>query len=221
MHVVLWFLVMILVTSEPVSAGAWLREKGTGFLSVSTTARQAHDTVGYETSIYSEYGLTQNMTIGVDLNQNQHFFGHTLVFARFPLARTPGKNRFALELGLGGSSDSTGWSAMQKVTLSFGRGFDSRFGPGWMSLDLATELRDTAPKQIMKFDATVGLSGARRLQPMLQIETSKIDGKPLFWSVTPSLRYRDKGDRTWLFGIEHKEADKRFLGAKIGLWKAF
>ena len=94
-------LILNLMVSASAEAGAWLREKGDGFYSVSNTFRSFSDRMGQENGLYLEYGLTPKLTFGFDLNQGDSNSGHGAVFVRFPLGKAPGKNRFAMELALG------------------------------------------------------------------------------------------------------------------------
>jgi hypothetical protein len=218
---ILTALIICLTMATPARCGAWLREKDSGFSAVSATLRQRDQSYEYETSAYGEYGLLPNLTIGFDLNQTPGLTGHALVFARLPLAYDPDRGRIAFELGLGAQQFFGRWSPMQKFTLSYGGKITGRLGPGWLSIDLATELRSETPGAIYKLDATLGFNGPQLVQPLVTIETLKTTQAPLFWSVTPSLRITGQKDLSWLIGLEYRAAQARTTGLKISIWRSF
>ena len=110
---------------------------------------------------------------------------------------------------------------MHKLTLSYGRPFDSAWGSGWLAIDSAYENRGTSLEPILKLDATVGLTVDERPRPMLQIETAKISGQRLFYSITPSLQIPLSRDSQLVIGVQHRRAVQRSLGLKVGVWHRF
>ncbi|MEM9550361.1 MAG: hypothetical protein AAGA05_04245 [Pseudomonadota bacterium] len=207
------------------SAGAWLRDKGSGFLAFSTTARESAEIemrmVDYETSVYAEYGVLPKLTLGFDGNVNGDLAGHALIFARLPLADNALGGRFAFELGLGASTYLGETARLLKLALSYGRGFSGP-GGGWLAIDAAFENRRLTGQDFWKLDATLGLPSQRKTRPLLQVETTTDPDGATYWSVIPSLLF-DRGDgQTWLLGIESKHAPGLdTLGIKLGIWKSF
>jgi len=127
----------------------------------------------------------------------------------------------ATELALGGAHYHNNWKTMHKLTLSYGRAFDSAWGPGWLAIDGAYEKRGTSLEPILKLDATVGLSDDKHLRPMLQIETAKISGQPLFYTITPSLKIPLPRNAQLLIGVQHRMTTQRSLGLKVAVWHRF
>ncbi len=214
-----------LVLATPAAAGAWLRDKGEGFLSLSGTARAGAAGVGtFETGLYVDFGLFRRLTLGLDVDQTPDGSGHALVFARLPLGPTTGRRRMALELGLGAHHAGGQWAGMGKATLSWGLGFAGP-GGGWLALDSAVEMRaattTTPGRAIYKLDASLGLPSQRRIRPMLKIETAQVEGAGLYWSVIPSLIIPDRDGRRWVVGLEARSGSPRTLGLKLSLWKRF
>ena len=214
-------LMLFLMASTSVEAGAWLREKGSGFFSVSGTIRSFSDRMGQENGLYLEYGLTPRLTAGIDINQGDSNSGHGAVFVRFPLGKVQGQNRFAVEFAVGAHYQGLTVAPMHKVTLAYGRSLETPLGPGWLAIDLAAEQRRGNPGTTAKLDATLGFSGEKKLQPMLQLETSRAPSGALNWAVTPSLRLARKNSVTWVFGVERKFAGKHSIGLKFAIWKRF
>jgi len=214
-------LIFCVNAAQPARAGAWLREKGAGFLSLTTTLRNIDGAWQIENGFYLEYGFAPRLTLGVDYNDIPGLAGHALVFARLPFGPPERRTKIALELGVGGHQWQGQWGKMLKSTLSVGRGFSSSWGDGWVNIDAAVELRDLFPEPAFKLDAAIGLSAGRRVRPILQIESNYISGSPLIWSVTPGVLIDGAKNTTWQIGVERKTASQSSLGLKIGLWRQF
>ncbi|MFC3612320.1 hypothetical protein ACFORG_00985 [Lutimaribacter marinistellae] len=219
----MWRILMVLVLAcqamGPASAGAWMREHGTGFTAATATLRQPRDRFEYESAVYTEWGLSPRVTLGFDVNENAGLAGHVLVFARYPLWDLGRHGRFATEIGIGAWHWQSDWAPMHKFTLSYGRGLTTGWGNGWLAVDGALEYRSGEP--IRKLDMTVGLSTPRRIDPMLSLETSYARGQ-MAWTLTPGLTIDRKKDRgTWVIGLERKSALPDQFGFKLGLWKTF
>ncbi len=212
---------LFLALCGPVWAGAWLRERGTGFTAVSVTAFDETDEgYKYKTSLYSEWGLRENLTIGLDAEEHQDLYGHALIFARIPVADFGSAGRLAAEFGVGAHHRKLSTWALYKATLSYGKGIQTGLGAGWVAVDTALEYR-THEALIRKLDLTLGLSSGRRLDPLLQLETSYVPGRPWYWSARPSLMYRPKsGKTTWVLGVERNSA-RDTTGFKLALWRSY
>ncbi|MEX0318727.1 MAG: hypothetical protein AB3N21_12285 [Ruegeria sp.] len=214
-------IILALMATGPACAGAWLREKGTGFVAATTTVHRLEKyAYEYKSSLYLEWGAFERVTLGLDVNEHQGLSGHALLFARLPIHDFGKAGRFAAELGAGAYHWQTTWAPMYKATLSYGKGLNTGWGNGWIAVDTALEYRTDQPL-IRKLDLTTGLSSGRLLDPLLQVETTYIPGKPFYWSVTPSLIYRPKLLKsTWVLGIE-QNALKSQPGLKVALWRDF
>lgn len=214
-------LVVLLAVARPVCAGAWLRETGRTFLSVSGTLRDT--TVGpeQELGLYAEYGFAPRLTLGLDVNDRSGVAGHALVFARTPLLRGHRRWRLAAELAAGGHHWQADWYGMLRATLSLGRGFDTPLGAGWANLDAAVERRYGFARPAYKLDLTVGLSQGQGLRPLMQVETTHVPGQGRYWTVTPSVQIDSGRDTTWLIGVERKSPPQDSYGLKLSLWRRF
>lgn len=213
-----------LLLAAPAAAGAWLEQRATGFAAASATYRHAQGQHSSELGYYGAYGLTPRLTLGVDLNRSTGRSGHALVFARLPLLGE-GANRLAAELALGGNQRAGQWLMMQRLTLSYGRGFQTGAGRGgWLAVDAGYELRSAGVESNWKLDATLGLNPATassRTAPMLQLEVSKPVGGRQTLSLIPSLRVQLPGKRELVVGLEHRSGGQRSLGLRLGLWQRF
>lgn len=221
-----------LLLAAPAAAGAWLEQPGKGFAAASATYRHAQGSgraagqaaQSSELAYYGAYGLSQRLTLGVDLNRSANRSGHALMFARLPVL-PKGQTRLAAELALGVNQRAGPWLPMQRMTLSFGRGFQTVGGrSGWLAVDVGYEHRSSGAEVIWKLDATFGLNPAetgQRPAPMLQVETSKPEGGRLTVSLIPSLRLKLHPERELIVGLEHRSGGQRSLGLRLGLWQRF
>lgn len=218
---ILAIILLSLCVALPANAGAWLRDKGTGFLSLTGTLFGSADTFNYKSAVYGEWGLSPKITVGFDLNDRPGLTGHALVFARVPLLDLGKKGRLSLEFGGGGHHYVNQWHPMYKTGLSYGRDLSTQWGPGWVAVDMAVEHRLGSGDPFYKLDATIGLSANRRFNPMLQIESSYFSNSQIYWAITPSVVIKGQNQTRWIFGIEHRSAYPKGYGLKVALWREF
>lgn len=214
-------MVALLILPPSVRAGAWLREPGTTFAALTLTLYKSELVRPLQTTFYAETGVRNWLTLGLDIHSRPYELGHALAFARLPLLTTDRFGRFALELGAGTHHRFEQTNGIYRATLSYGLGFDTRIGPGWLAVDLAQEHRSGPDLTISKLDLTTGLSSDRLLNPLLQIESSYSQTGDLYWSAAPSLILRGKNGTRWQLGIERRSAFPRATGVKLGLWRTF
>lgn len=217
---ILSFLIALCFT-QPVLAGAWLRQEGQAFTAFSVTAYQSDEgALEYKSSLYAEWGLLDWMTVGLDANNNQVLDGHAVLFGRFPLAVHEKAGRVSIDLGVGFHHRSADWRPMYKTTLSYGNSLPTKLGNVWLAIDAGLEIR-TGENRVRKLDLTSGISSSRRLDPLLQIETYRIHDQPSYWSVTPSLMIRSPSIKTrWIMGVQKNSLAQR-VGLKLALWRDF
>ncbi|MGR3761893.1 hypothetical protein ACUXV3_17440 [Roseobacteraceae bacterium NS-SX3] len=223
-----WLLILAcgLLGARTAAAGAWVQERGQGSAAATATVRKGEDGMEQELGFYGDYGLSGRLTLGVDLNARTGIApyvpgtgsGHALLFLRLPLLDRGG-HHIAAETGLGASKSQDRWQPMQRLTLSYGRGFGGGRLQGWLALDASWERRGSAG--LWKLDGTLGFNRPGRPAPMLQVETTHTSGAPLSYAVTPALRWPLKGRRELITGVEYRRADSRSLGLEIGLWHRF
>ncbi len=211
----------LMTLAGPVFAGAWLREQNTGFVAAAITGFRTEDgSYEYKSSLYAEWGLRPGLTIGLDAEEHQHLYGHALIFARTPVADLGRKGRFAAEFGVGAHHRQKSAWALYKATVSYGNGFESGWGNGWIAIDAALEYR-THDALFRKLDLTAGLSSQRWINPLLQLESTYTPGRPVYWSARPSVMIRRKGgSTTWVVGAE-RNAFQSNVGIKFALWRDF
>ena len=217
-------LAVYLACISPAAAGAWLREKGAGFMAAGVVVRDMDPYPGYETKIYTEYGLRKWLTIGFDINENtapRGSVGHAVAFLRLPILGGDSQTRVSFELGAGVHHIDLFRDRMAKATLAVGRGFSSPWGHGWFDLQAAYEDRKGIELPVYKFDGTIGLSADRTWNPLLAFESYYIEDEEVRWTLTPAVSLKTKRGGTWILGLERKRAFEDTLGFRLELWRNF
>lgn len=210
----------LLICAPVAQAGAWLEPDGGGFLSSSLRARPT----GGEIGTYAAYGVTPNLTFGIDINRSEDAgfpAAHALVFARLPLRQRDEGWQLALELGAGVARTGAEWAGMQRVTLSAGRGLDWSAGGGWVSVDLSREWRQGGAQRAWKLDGTLGVHRAQGPAPMIQLELYQPDDGEMIQKLLPALRWQLSESRDLVAGLEWRSFGDARLGLKLELWHRF
>ncbi|SFU20962.1 hypothetical protein [Sedimentitalea nanhaiensis] len=214
-------LLLCAVLAPPALAGAWLREHKTAFIAIGATVRGNRETLpDLENKFYAEYGLVPRLTLGLDYNDTRGKSGHALLFVRLPLGRTDRRMRYGIEIGAGMHRWQQEWASMYKIALAAGRGFESRWGNGWMGLDAAYEQRAGLSDPTFKLDTVIGMSSGWRVRPLIKLETAYVPGQPLGWSFTPGIMF-DVRNSTWVLGVERRSTNLETIGLTFGLWRNF
>lgn len=208
--------------SAPLSAGAWMRDKGTGFYSITTKLAANLETTQ---SGYLEYGMTDHLTLGASIDmtmQNGYVLrgtGH--VFVRKPLEWTRGKGVWAYEMGLGARIDQTGQIPIAKTSLHFGRGIKLMSKPGWVTVDTGIEWDLGAKDHVAKFDVTVGLNLSARSKAMVQLYSNFTQNETTL-TLAPSYIFTPKDKKiSYVIGFEAQSDSSDNLGIKLGVWQTF
>ena len=221
-HFLLYCLAFMNVLPAAAQAGAWLRETGTGFVSLSFGVTQFSETTN---AFYLEYGLTDGMTVGLDISaftnsQNvRNGFGN--LFIRRKLGSDTGAHRFAYEVGLGGLWGNERQLPTIKTGVSWGYGFNQNDKPGWVNLDAAYIYETEMGQHIAKLDGTLGLELTDFTTGLLEFTLSE-QNDDAYGAVMPALLFRPKG-RSFNVKvgaeIPYKETENSAL--KLGLWHRF
>ncbi|WP_323784845.1 hypothetical protein [Thalassovita sp.] len=198
-------------------AGAWLREQGTGFFSSSVYLIDPNSGGNHYAGLYLEYGVAPRLTLGLDLGRGVSGNTKTIGFLKFPIGSTQGPHHVALDLGFGEIAGNPTF----RPGLSYGRGFSSRFGDGWISLETAIELNLRDETSDFKADLTFGLNRDDRHKIMLQLQSGKAVGDPPFLRLVPSVT-RAIGNG-WLLelGVTQEVIGGTASGLKFSLWRDF
>ncbi len=214
--------VLILSTAPPLTAGAWLREKGATFTSLSFTTNWYYET-GQTT--FFEYGLRDDITIGVDIAMGLDRFGVQsgtgTAFVRRPLRWGDSANVWAYEIGAGASWSGERITPHLKTGLSWGRGLTLRDMAGWTAVDTSIKWDLGNGAHVAKVDGTLGFNFTENTTGMLQIYLMR-DFNGSTGTLAPSVVYRPGESKFRIqVGVETPFGRARDTAIKLGLWREF
>lgn len=214
-------LFILLMSGPPATAGAWPREKGSGFVSSAIRLAWPKDALRgkadakstqYQT-FYMEYGLSESLTIGVDLGRSVSGQDKTVLFFKIPLRQAETGPKISAQLGFGRISGNT----VIRPGLSLGWGHEN----GWLSFDAVSEIDVNKGQADQKIDMTWGRNLNKGHKLILQLQTGDPAADPPFARFAPSyvipLNKSIKIEAGTSFGIFGDET----AGIKIGVWASF
>jgi len=206
--------------SAPVSAGAWAREKGHGFVS-STSRIAARDSDGpysiYSTT-YLELGLGHDLTLGLDIGHGVSGTSKAVLFMRHPLGELFPGHLFAAEIGVGRIAGEP----VLRPGLSYGHGFTTKRGQGgWLAIENFAEFGFATQRVDFKADFTLGLNHGDRFKSIFQMQTGVSHGDPVFARFAPSLVMRMGRVTHVELGLTAGLVGDDQYGVKLGFWRDF
>ncbi|MEP3636600.1 MAG: hypothetical protein ABJN14_04985 [Paracoccaceae bacterium] len=210
---------MAIALSSSAIAGPWLREEGKGFLSSSS---EFHISTDVESSIYAEYGISPNITIGGKIDIEMSPFGigdqEVLAFVRLPIGPRDKRWLAAYDLGLGYRRGVDANDTIAYLGFTIGRGF-SRWGKnGWLVFDASTEQPLGPSNPLYKIDSTVGLSFHEHWKGMFQVFLAASEDDTDI-TLAPSLIWSPKKAKSsYQIGLEWQEGR---VSARLSLWRDF
>ncbi|WP_322866347.1 hypothetical protein U5922_009140 [Aquicoccus sp. G2-2] len=220
-------LAFTLICPQPGMAGAWPRTKGDGFLASASriTATTQDGPYGVYSTAYFEYGIGRDYTAGADFGRGISGKTKSILFLRAAPFGLQGGHLFALEIGVG----EIAGAATLRPGLSYGHGFSGASGiigalsngSGWASVETYAEINLTNGRTDFKADFTLGLNHGARLKSIVQLQTGKSRGDPLFMRLAPSIVIKAGKLGQIELGATADIAGGHQLGLKLGLWQDF
>jgi hypothetical protein len=210
--------VLLFWLASDATAGAWLREKGAVFLSLSGQVKEP-DEYGFlrqDYSLYAEYGLADRLTIGVDAGHDMLRMSKAFVFARIPLRRAEHAVKLAAELGAG---ETDGGTAL-RPGLSIGRGITLWGLGGWLNADGRAVLAGGGA-MTLESDLTFGLSVTDRAKVILQLQLGQPDLGDAYATFAPSFVYETRPGAHLEIGLTQPLTGGELRGVTLGLWRSF
>ena len=197
-------------------AGPWPMREGEGQLHLTLEARASSGSDLYAT-LYSEFGIGGERTLGLDLGQSDDHFDKAIVFLRKPFGPRGGDTVMAYEIGVG----AVDGQAALRPGVSVGKGFTIGARPGWVALDARGAIYDGAAKGVIETDLTLGAETARGDKWMVQLQMAAPSGSSPYVKIAPSYAFRQGQGRHLLLGATAGLVNDS--GAKItfGLWQKF
>lgn len=215
-------LAMCCGVGQAADAGAWLREKQTGFASLSFGVTETEDATG---TFFLEYGLSEKTTIGVDISafraNSSAVNGFGNLFVRRSIGPTDRTSKWAYEVGIGGYFDEDKTLPAVKTTVSWGRGFQMRDRPGWVNIDATYILEPELKSDETKLDATAGYAFGGITTGILEVTYSNRNNNS-FGAVEPSLLFSPKQTAFQIkLGAQFPIDEDDSKSLKLGIWRSF
>ena len=219
-------LLCALISAGQAAAGAWPREAGHAFIDLSADAARA--------KLYAEYGLKGDFTVGIEVTHPKgRRLPDVVQFVHHPIHRFANgailsggvayEVRETIAAGRMPELKGVAESAV-RVGLFFGKGFSSRFGDGWMTLDGQVERVVTTDwlgqPYAFKLDATIGVKPVDRLIVFVQAQTYRRDPDPMSLRLEPAAALKF-GRAQLVVSPSVALTGKRDPRVKLGLWPDF
>ncbi len=215
-------LLMCVFLASAAHAGAWMREKGTSFTSLSFTANYFLETTN---TSYLEFGWRDDLTIGADIgyatNSQGVQTGYGTLFIRRPLGPNEGQNKWAYELGIGAAWIGDVVLPHLKTGVSWGRGLQIKELNGWMAVDASMTWDVSYGMHLAKIDSTIGVNFTEITTGMVELYLANLNSKT-YATVAPSLVFKPrKGKYRFQVGAESPLGHFADTALKLGLWREF
>lgn len=205
----------VLLTGEA-HAGAWPRTDGEAFLSFSGEF-PASGTDGIFTTFYAEYGLTDQLTLGIDVGLEGQDIYKAVGFARLPINRPDARIKLAFELGVGLAEDNP----VLRPGLMIGHGFAFGEFTGWMSVDTLVYLEGNDGDVEVSTDFTIGLDMSARTKLILQLQNGNHLMDPDYLKFAPSVVIEKKPGQHFELGMLAGLENSTGIAVKLGIWRSF
>lgn len=220
MRLFLGVVAMCLAFSPPAHSGAWPREKGTAFVSVTTnvSATSLAGPYAIYSTIYGEYGLGRDLTLGVDIGHGVSGRSKAILFIRRPVGELAPGHLIAAELGLG----EIAGEMVIRPGLSYGHGLSFQNGKsGWLSIETLAELHIKSGRIDFKSDFTFGVTHSDRFKSILQLQTGLSHGDAAFARLAPSVVMKTGKNSHLEIGLTGGVIGDKSYGVKLGFWRDF
>ncbi|WP_458791159.1 hypothetical protein [Yoonia sp. MH D7] len=215
-------LILSLCWASETVAGAWPREKGEIFIAAGGNfllSDGAKLPVHYDPTLYAEYGMSERVTLGLDLHTaDAGRIGTMFLFASFPIGDIETRDKLAASLAFGTRADAINpTDTLLRGGLSWGRGLDT----GWLSVD-ATATYGTGERTFRpKIDLTWGHQWGAQWTTTVQLQTGQGFTNDYYAKLAPSVIY-SFNDRVKLhLGAVHALTGDRGSALKLETWMRF
>ncbi|WP_281967540.1 hypothetical protein [Roseovarius nanhaiticus] len=201
-----------LALPSPAWAGPWLRTPGEGFLSWSVKIQDDANSKGYST-LYAEYGMNPDLTVGLDLGSDDGGKAKALAFVVMPLSRGP--LHITFELGAGTSDDSPAF----RPGISVGRGITLAGLGGWWSIDTRAAILEGSTD--LSIDATLGLRPWDGTMLIAQLQQGGALTEPDTLRLTGSVVWETQPGHHIEVGLASGLKNGEDFGIQLGIWRSF
>ena len=207
----------------PASAGPWVREKGSVFLSFGgnvAISDAAQRPVHWDPTLYLEYGLTEKITVGLDIYIANGAQEETATaFVRFPIRSADTRWPMAMSFAYGMRNDKALGvvDTLARAGLSVGRSLPN----GWLSADLAGVYALEAERLESKLDLTWGWNFAEDWTSIVQLQSGVGTAGDIYVKVAPSIVYDMTRFNKVEVGLVQALTGDGGAGLRVATWVEF
>ncbi len=213
-------LLCLLMLSTPAQAGPWLRDKGSGFISWHVTGEDPEQSGAARvyTGIFAEYGMRDDLTLGLDLGGDENGYHKAMAFAVMPV-RVIGRpqTRLSMEFSMG-VIDS---EPIYRHGVSVGQSLQLLGRSGWFSIDGKAGFSIEDASMDLSTDFTIGINSGARTKLILQLQQGGEMRNPDYLRVVQSIVFERKPGRHLELGVTAGLINAPRYGLKLGLWRSF
>ncbi|KPP89594.1 MAG: hypothetical protein HLUCCA08_09825 [Rhodobacteraceae bacterium HLUCCA08] len=203
-------------------AGPWLRDDGAVFVSFGQNlalSEGARLPVHYDPFLYAEWGMTERLTLSLNLYSGDAGNEHAAeFFAIAPLA-LPG-DRGVASLSFGAALreiDGTGQQHLVGGGLAWGKGFDQ----GWIAIEARLMSRLDAPRTEGKLDLTAGRHFNDGWSGMVQLQAGTGHAGDAYAKIAPTAIWHATERFDMTFGLVQGLTGDKGTGLTLGGWLRF
>ena len=214
---------LICVSAQQSLAGAWPRGKGNAFISSTASmtwpSGRDFDLPDVYGGGYFEYGLSDRLTLGVDLGSSDATRPDRLKavgFLRYTLTNAQSRHQFALDLGGG---QNLGQNAI-RLGASYGTGLKILQRSGWLSIEAHVLGNPKNLQSSQSLDATLGVNLEHGKLMALFSAYSAPTGQSTL-TLTPSYAHKLPGKRHLVIGVTFDLRGAPDPALKLGVWQEF
>ncbi|SDY73999.1 hypothetical protein [Citreimonas salinaria] len=202
-------------------AGAWPRDKGSLFAAATVRLAWPQDIATWTSTdptqvyrtIYVEYGLTSEVTVGLDLGRAVSGAGKTVAFVQYPLRQRDTGPAIAAQMGFGRIAETQ----IVRPGLSVGWSLPH----GWLSFDGVAEIGLEDGAIDYKLDITWGRNLRRDAKLIVQLQTGDTQTDEPFARLAPSFVIPINSRLRLESGVAWGVAGDTSMGVTAGLWSEF
>ena len=202
--------------------GAWPREEGTLFIATGGNFWLSDGSelpVHTDPTLYAEYGLTDRITLGLDLHtadKGRIFSG--FAFVQYPIGDLDSRNRYAVSLAYGYRTDAVRPDeVLMRGGFHYGRGMDH----GWLAVDATATYGTADDTWRAKVDATWGQNWDDRWTTTLQLQTGQGFTDDLYAKISPTVIWSLNEDVRLSLGVVKGLTGDKGAGIKLETWLTF
>ncbi len=213
---------LLALTASVAQAGAWAREKGDLFIAVGGNfllSDGAQLPVHYDPTLYAEWGMTDRITLGLDIHTaDKGRIGTAFAFANIPIGDLTAKNRWAINLAYGlRANESQPIETLLRGGFSWGRGLDN----GWLAVDASATIGTIDTTWRPKMDATWGRNWNDRWTTTFQLQTGQGWTDDIYAKISPTVIWTWRPNMKVALGAVQGLTGDRGSALKLETWLTF